>query len=170
MTFRSDKDGDWGADDNADGFFSVTPLTEVLEAHPWLLMQRANLPFDPERFAIIAPGLGGNAALRYAAREDSRSRATVVLSPVLAGADGLQQRHLRELAGAVEFGGVLALAGAENERGMRALESIAEPANPNVVTQKIRGVTTAGIPLVEDVQVTNDIKCWMDQQFAKVPE
>lgn len=168
MTFRSDKEGDWGPTDNEDGFYATTPLTEELTTHPWLLMQRANLPFDPERFGIIAPGLGGNAALRYAAREDSRSRATVVLSPVLAGADGLEQRHLRELAGAVEFGGVLALAGSENERGVSALEALEEPANAKVQTQLVRGVTTAGIALVEDVGVTNDIKCWLQSQFDQV--
>ena len=170
MTFRSDKADDWSDSENEDGFYSTTPLTEEFEEHPWLLMQRANLPFDPERFAIIAPGLGGNAALRYAAREDSRSRATVVLSPVLAGPDGLQQRHLREIAGDVEFGAVLVMAGAENERGVSALESIAEPQNPNVQTRTIRGVAAAGIPLVSDVAITNDIKCWMEQQFDKVSE
>jgi len=161
MTLRSNNPGDWPGGEDGEGFYETEPLDLDLEDVPWEIRLKRNLPFDPERVAIMGAGLGADGALRYAARPDSKAAGTILLSPRIDSSDELSRRDFRDLAGAVTQGSVLALAGSEDPMGSKAVGEMAKVENERIETNLVGGSLARGIPLAAEPGVLREIKNWM---------
>ena len=162
---RSDKEDDWGPRENDEGFYTTTPLTEELSELPWEIRLKRNLPFDPERVAVMGAGLGANGALRYAGREDALTQTTILLSPRLGASDDLGRGDMRGLATAVARGDVLAFAATEDRMGMDALRELDKAENDRIVTREVGGSRALGVPLAAEPGVLPEIVMWIRERL-----